>query len=73
MDSTSTAEAAKVAYHFVLTMQFPDGTYGSVDGVTYVDSGTTRADVFTQMRQHLAREAGRGGVVTFFALEPNRL
>ncbi|MFI5701729.1 hypothetical protein ACIA78_16995 [Streptomyces xanthochromogenes] len=64
---------AAVPWHFVLTMQFRDGTFGSVDGVTYAGPGTTRADVFTELRHRLVREAGQGGVVTFFTLEPNRL
>ncbi|MFF3157674.1 MULTISPECIES: hypothetical protein [Streptomyces] len=72
MHSASEAPAA-VSYHFVLTMHFRDGSFGSVDGVTYVNPGATRADVFTELRDRLVRGAGQGGFVTFFTLEPNRL
>ncbi|MEV6724660.1 hypothetical protein AB0M94_27425 [Streptomyces xanthochromogenes] len=72
MDSAPEAPAA-VPYQFVLTMQFRDGSFGCVDGVTYVDPGTTRADVFTELRDRLVRGAGQGGFVTFFTLEPNGL
>lgn len=60
-------------YHFVLTLQLPNGSPTSRSGVVNPQPGTTRDQVFVQLVESLFGLRLDDVVVLHFSLTPNQL
>lgn len=60
-------------YHWVMSVQTPDGRFNTRSAIVDVPTGTTRDRVFSFVFGQFTREYGTPLVVLFFDLQPNQL
>lgn len=67
------SQTVKHRYFWIMTVR-TEGTESTLVNTCDVNAGTTRAEVYTSVREHVATQLGRSDFVTaFFLLEPNEL
>jgi hypothetical protein len=60
-------------YHWVMSVQTPEGLCNTRNAIVDVPPGTTRHQVFNFVYQQFTRDYGPQLVVLFFDLQPNQL
>lgn len=68
-----TAEQTTTAYHWVMSVQTPDGRMNTRAAVVDVPEGLTREQVFAFVSNQFAEDYGQTFTVLFFDLQPNKL
>ncbi|CAM5602736.1 hypothetical protein [Streptomyces coeruleorubidus] len=71
--SAQTVQPTTTAYHWVMSVQTPDGRFNTRSAIVDVPGGVTRQQVFEFVYKQFAEEYGATLVVLFFDLQPNQL
>lgn len=71
--ATPNAEPATKEFHWVMTVQTPDGRVNTRTAVITVPEGFTRAQAFSYVFGQFKEDYGSPLTVLFFDLQPNRL
>jgi hypothetical protein len=69
----ATTQKTTTAYHWVMSVQIPDGRMNTRSAVVDVPEGVTRDQVFAFVSNQFAEAYGQTFTVLFFDLQPNRL
>jgi hypothetical protein len=68
-----TDQKTATAYHWVMSVQVPDGRMNTRSAVVDVPEGVTRDQVFQFVSNQFAEDYGQTFTVLFFDLQPNQL
>lgn len=71
--TTPAAEPKTSDWHWVMTVQTPDGRVNTRTAVITVPDGFTRADAFEYVFKQFKADYGSPLTVLFFDLQPNKL
>jgi hypothetical protein len=75
MASQTTVPAAEqtTAYHWIITVQTPNGLFATLDDTIDVPFGARRQEIYRAVLKHAQGMVGDRLNVLYFALEPDRL
>ncbi|MFF7476654.1 hypothetical protein [Streptomyces sp. NPDC008092] len=68
-----TSQQTATAYHWVMSIQTPDGLMTTRDAVIDVPEGVTRQQIFHFVATQFAEDYGQTFTILFFGLQPNTL
>lgn len=71
--ATETAKPGTSAWHWVMTVQTPDGRVNTRTAVITVPDGFTRASAFTYVLDQFKADYGSPLTVLLFDFQPNKL
>lgn len=71
--TAATSQQTTTAYHWVMSVQTPDGRMNTRSAVVDVPEGVTREQVFAFVSNQFAEDYGQTFTVLLFDLHPNKL
>jgi hypothetical protein len=72
-ENTQPAEQTTTAYHWVMTVSTPDGTFNTRSAIVELPGNCTRQQIYMFVLNQFQQDYGPAIAVHFFDLQPNQL